>query len=164
MPKEPRWHQTVKEVLKEIGEGKGYDVSESEQEMLFSSKFKMFNGEKRKVHSFLYKPDVVWKKKHIYRAIFEIEYLNPKSSSQLMEKRKYSIGSFMLAYIAMIRKSVYRLVFITNSDELCQEIAKFNQLANVKFSKSIWYLSEPSTKRSSLLKSLEETLVNEWKI
>ena len=164
MPKAPRWHERVKEVLKEIGESRGYDVSESEQEMMLSSKFKMFSGEKRKIHTSSYKPDVVWKKNHEYRAIFEIEYLSPSSNSQLMDKRKYSIGSFMLAYIAMIRKSVKHLVFITNNDRLCEEIAKFIKLAKIQYSRNIWYLYEPTTRRSSLRKSLEKTLVNEWKI
>ena len=134
MPKEPRWHQTVKEVIKEIGQSREYDVSESEQEMLFSSKFTMFSGKKRKIHTFSYRPDVVWKKNHIYRAIFEIEYLNPRSNLQLMEKRKYSIGSLMFAYIAMMKKSIKHLVFVTNSEDLCEEIAKFIQLTDVKHS------------------------------
>jgi len=164
MPKEPRWHQLVKEILKEIGESRGYDVSESEKETMFSSKFKMFDYEERKLHTLSFKPDVVWKKNHIYRTIFEIEYVNPRGNLQLMEKRKYSIGSLMLSYLAMIKKSVKHLVFITNSYDLCSEIAKFVELADVKYFDNIWYVYEPSTRRLSLRKSLKKTLVNEWKI
>lgn len=31
MPKKTSWHEMVKKVLKEIGERRGYDVSESEK-------------------------------------------------------------------------------------------------------------------------------------
>jgi hypothetical protein len=41
--KEARWHEMVKEALKEIGEEREYDVSESEKEMILPSKrFRMF--------------------------------------------------------------------------------------------------------------------------
>lgn len=165
MPKEARWHKMVKDVLKEIGEGRGYDVSESEKEMILASKFKMYDKEKSRIHTFLYKPDVIWKKGHRYRAIFEIEYLNPQRTSQVMAKRKYSIGSFMLGYLAMIKKSVRRLVFITNNEDLCSEIASFQALTPLKYSsETVYYLYETSTSRSSLLKSLEETTIDQWKL
>jgi len=42
--KETRWHQTVKEVLKEIGEDRRYDISESNSGMIdiFSSSYPDF--------------------------------------------------------------------------------------------------------------------------
>ena len=164
MPKEVRWHKMVKEGLEEIGENKGYDVSESEKEIVLASRFKMYVGERRKIYTLAYKPDVVWKKGRRYKAIFEIEYLNPQRTSQIMDKRKYSIGSLMLAYLAMIKKSVRRLIFITNNRNLCSEIASFIQLTPIKFfEENIIYLHASSTSRSDLLKDLERAS-NELKL
>lgn len=165
MPKQARWHKKVKEVLEEIGRKKGYDVSESEKEVILASKFQMYDGERRKIHTILYKPDVVWKKRQIYRAVFEIEYVNPLKGSQVMDKRKYSIGSLMLAYMMMMKKSVRRTVVITNCKDLCSNIGCFVQLTPLKYSKeTILYLYEPNTTRSGLYKSLEETLIDDWKL
>ena len=164
MPKETRWHQRVKDVLKELGEKEDYDVSESEQEILLSSRFKRFTDEKREIHALAYRPDVVWKKGHICRAIFEVEYLNPRSKAQLMEKRKYAIGSLMLAYLATHQKSVKNLVFITNSEALCAEIAKFVQLLDMGKSDSICYLAVSTSTRSTITRDLKKTLLKEWKI
>jgi hypothetical protein len=164
MSKGTSWHQTVKEVLKELGKKKNYDVSESEQEILLASRFKRFTGEKRQIHELVYKPDIVWKKGHIRQAIFEIEYLNPTSEAQLMEKRKYSIGSLMLAYLAIHQKSIQNLIFVTNSEALCTEIAKFVQLLDSGETNYIWYISEPSLKKSTITRSLEETILKDWKI
>ena len=80
MPKEARWHEMVKGALKEIGKERGYDVSESEKEMVLVSKFKLFryrskspeldailaDANKRKAYTFSYKPDGVWKKGRSY--------------------------------------------------------------------------------------------------
>lgn len=164
MPKEPRWHQKVKDILKELGEKEDYDVSESEKEILLSSRFKRFVDEKRQIHAFAFRPDVVWKKGHLYRAIFEVEYLSPRSKAQLMEKRKYAIGSLMLAYLAMVQKSIENLVFITNNEALCAEIAKFVQLADIEHFNCISYLAESTNVRSSLAKSLKKVIAKEWKI
>jgi len=148
MVKEPRWHEMVKEALKEIGKERGYDVSESEKEMVFASKkFKMFRHQikgrgseiiygdaaEREVHTLSYKPDCVWKKRRSYRAVFEIEYSNPRSNA--MEKRKYAIGSWMLAYLAMVEKSVRFLVFVTNSKDLYREILTFKRLVPLDYVK-----------------------------
>ena len=154
MPKENRWHEAVKQVLKEIGEDRGYDVEESEQEMIISKRFGMYDHEKREIHSLSYKPDVVWKKRHRYVAIFEIEYLNPKSTSKLMEKRKYAIGSLMLGYVATLHKSIDNLFFITNSEPLCAEMAKLLEFADIKPAKKIAYYYEPLRTHSILKKDL----------
>jgi len=154
MPKENRWHQTVKQVLKEIGEDRGYNVEESEKEMIFSKRFTIYIGDKKEIHSVSYKPDVVWKKGHQYKAIFEIEYLNPKGTSQLMNKRKYAIGSLMLGYVAMLDKSVDNLYFVTNSEPLCSEMGKLMEFADVKNFKNVIYLYAEDRARSSLKKEL----------
>ena len=155
MPKETRWHETVKEVVKEIGEKKGYNVSESEKEIILASRFKMYDSERRKIHTLAYKPDVVWKKGREYRAVFEIEYLNPKRSSQIMDRRKYSIGSLMLAYLAMMKKSIRSLVFVSNNRNLCSEIASFIHLTPIKyFDEHILYLAVAETSHSDLIKVL----------
>ena len=164
MSKRAGWHQIVKEVLKELGQKKNYDVSESEQEILLASRFQRFADEKRQIHELAYKPDILWKKGHIRQAIFEVEYLNPRSEPQLMDKRKYSIGSFMLAYLATHQRSIKNLVFITNSEALCGEIAKFVQLLDFGKTDHIWYLAEPSTKKSTITKSLKKTILDEWKV
>jgi len=165
MPKQVRWHEMVKKVLKQIGENRGYDVSESEKEMLFTSKFTMYDGEQRKKHTLAYKPDVVWKKGHRYRAVFEVEYVNPNRITQTMNKRKYAIGSLMLAYLAMIRKSVRRLVFITNSEDLCNEIANYLKLAEIEYSEeNILWVVMPVITRSILKKNLEDFVINDWKL
>ena len=164
MPKETRWHQKVKEALKKLGEEKGYDVSESEQEILLASRFKRFSNEKREIHALSYRPDVVWKKRHIYRAIFEVEYLNPRSKMHLMDKRKYAIGSLMLASLARMQKSVECLVFITNDEALCGEIAKFVQSASIEHLDNTYYLCSSYTAESSLTKFLRARLMQKWKI
>jgi hypothetical protein len=164
MPRDSGWHQKVKEILKEIGEEEGYDVSESENEILLASRFKIYDDEKKKIHNLMYKPDVVWKDGHIYRAIFEIEYLNPRSKAQLMDKRKYAIGSLMLGFLAMVQKSVDDLVFITNNEELCVEIAKFVRTTNIEHFDNISYISEPSSARSTLTKNLKKIVTKDWKI
>lgn len=60
--REAKWHQTIKDLLKEIGEKDGFDVSESKKETHFTTRFALFEGEKPKKHTLTYKPDVVWKK------------------------------------------------------------------------------------------------------
>lgn len=91
--------------------------------------------------------------------------MNPKRTTQTMNKRKYAIGSLMLAYLAMVRKSVRRVVFITNSENLCNEIAIYLKLADIEHSfENILYLMMPYTTRSSLTKHLEDILINEEKV
>lgn len=164
MSRTPRWHETVKEVTKEIGERRGYDVSESENEVILASKFQIFANEGRKIHTISYKPDVVWKKRHVYRAVFEIEYSSTENA-QVVDKRKYSIGSLMLAYMMMNAKSVRRLVFITNSERLCSDVACFLQLSPLKYSaENILYLYVPSTARSSIYDGLTKALIKDLKL
>ena len=52
MSGDPRWHKLVKEVLKEIGESRGYDVSESEKEIILASRYR-FREKKRNTHIFI---------------------------------------------------------------------------------------------------------------
>jgi hypothetical protein len=100
----------------------------------------------------------VWKKGHKYKTIFEIEYLNPKNPEQLMDKRKYAIGSLMLGYVAMLHKSIDTLYFVTNSEPLCGEIAKLIKLANLSTEERIFYESIPSIAYSTLKKVLTEDI------
>ncbi len=137
MPKKTSWHEFAKKALKEIGKEWGYTVSESENVMFFAKKFSMVSlsvrikGQKvtkggaseRKPQTMSYKPDVVWKKGRNYRAIFEIECLDETRSG--IEKRKYAIGSLMLAYLAMIEKSAKCVVFVTNNKSLYREMRIF---------------------------------------
>lgn len=118
--KEGKWHQAIKHILMEMGEKKSYDVSESENEMYFTEKFSMFEGEKREKHTLTYKPDVVWKRGIRYQAIFEIEYLSP--SGQTVEKRKYALGTFLLSLIASHRKGCGKFVVVSNNERLLREI------------------------------------------
>ena len=165
MPKQVRWHEMVKKVLKEIGENRGYNVSESEKEMLFTKKFPMYVGDKRKKHTLAYKPDVVWKKGHRYRAVFEVEYMNPNRIIQTTSKRKYAVGSLMLSYVAMINKSVEHLVFITNSENLCNEIVKYLKLAEIEYSEdNIHWVFIDYISRYSLTKELEDVLINKKRL
>ena len=165
MSKQVSWHEMVKKVLKEIGEDRGYDVSESEKEMLFTKKFTMYVGDKRKKHTLAYKPDVVWKKGHRYQAVFEVEYVNPNRITQTTSKRKYAVGSLMLSYLAMINKSFEHLVFITNSENLCNEIAKYLKLAEIEYSEdNIHWVFIDYISRHSLTKELEDVLINKNKL
>ena len=178
MPKQARWHEKVKQALKEIGKERGYNVSESEKEMVLAAKFKMFDFkiktygsqryeldiEKRKPHTFSIKPDGVWKKGHIYRAIFEVEYLKASNSQKPMGKRKYSIGSFMLSYLAMIQKSIKYTAFITNNENLYREIVTFKHLIPLKHRKNTYTLCLKASDQPSIKQGLEETFVKEWKI
>jgi len=165
MPKKISWHEMVKEILKEIGKNRGYDVSESEKEMMFAKKFAIYEGDKRAKHTLSYKPDVVWKEGHRYRAVFEVEYVNPNRITQTTTKRKYAIGSLMLAYLAMINKSVNSLVFITNSENLCSEIALYLKLAEIEYSEeNTFWAVLPVITRSSLKKNLEDYTINKWKL
>ena len=176
MPKEARWHKMVKEALKEIGKERGYDVSDSEKEIVFASKFRMFRHQikgksweiiyggsaERKPHALSYKPDVVWKKGRHHRAIFEIEYLNPRSSA--MEKRKYAIGSWMLAYLAMVQKSVKFLVFVTNNKDLYREILTFKHLVHPKYMDSTHTLYMKAQNQLNIMVGLYEFLIGKLKI
>lgn len=178
MPKEIRWHKLVKEALKEIGKKRGYDVSESEKEMILADKFKMvkfavgisgsqkydYDVKKRETHTFSYKPDGVWKKGHIYRAIFEVEHLKIRNGSRITAKRKYSIGSFMLAYLAMFQKSASHIVFITDNLNLYREIVTFKQLIPLEHRKYTHTLFLRASNHPSIKRGLEETLINKWKI
>ena len=120
---------------------------------------------KEKKHTLAYKPDVVWKKGRRYQAVFEVEYVNPNRIKQTTSKRKYAVGSLMLSYLAMINKSFEHLVFITNSENLCNEIAKYLKIAEIKYSEENihWMLIHVIT-RSSITKNLENFLIKKEKI
>jgi len=166
----------VKKALKEIGKERGYDVSESEKEMVLASKFKMFRHEikgkgwkityggpaERKAHTFSYKPDVVWKKRRSYRAIFEIEYLNPRSNA--MEKRKYAIGSLMLAYLTMVEKPMRFLVFVTNSKDLYREILTFKKLVPLEYKDSTHTLYLKAHNELNIKIGLQKLIIDKLKI
>lgn len=166
----------VMETLKEIGKERGYDVSESEKEIVLASKFRMFrrriegrgweiifgDAAERKAHTFSYKPDVVWKKGHLNRAVFEIEYLNPKSSAK--EKRKYAIGSLMLAYLAMVKKSVRFLVFVTNSMELYREIKTYKELVPLEYKDRTHTLYLKAGNRFNIKIGLQKFIIETLKI
>lgn len=122
--KKTSWHQRVKEVLKEIGESRGYDVSESEQEIHFTKRVSIYIGDPIKLHTLTCKPDVVWKKGDKYRAVFQIEH-----AENGVEKRKYALGNLFLTLISLRKKSWSKLIYVTNNESLCDEIGKF-----VKFS------------------------------
>jgi len=176
MPKEASWHKMVKDTLKDVGKERGYDVSESEKEMVLASKFRMFrhqirgkgreitygDPEERKTHTFSYKPDVVWKKRRFYRAVFEIEYLNPRSI--VMEKRKYAIGSWMLGYLAMVKKSVKFLVFVTNNKDLYLEIMTFKKLIPLEYKDSTHTLYLKAHDQFNITRGLREFIVGKLKI
>lgn len=138
--RETKWHQHVKESLKEIGEKSGFDVSESETEMYFPVKYKLFRGDSAEKHMLTYKPDVVWKKGVQYYAIFEIEYLNPKS--QFLDKKKYVLGTFLLGLTALHEKSCQSFILITNKKILwedvmtCYEILKKKKIFSEDYFKS----------------------------
>jgi len=107
-------------MLIEIGEQNNYDVSDSEKEMYFTRKFSMFEGESTRKHTLTYKPDVVWKKGMKCHAIFEIEYANPKS--QIIEKKKYALGTFLLGLIASQEKNCGNFIIVSNSRNLLEEL------------------------------------------
>jgi len=149
--RETKWHQSVKELLKEIGERNDFNVSESETEMYFPIKYKLFGGEPAEKHILTYKPDVIWKKGMKYYAIFEIEYLNPKS--QFLDKRKYVLGTFLLGLTALHEKSCKNFVLVTNKEILCEdvgtcfEILRKKKIFSEDYLKSIdvmWYCFDPS--------------------
>jgi len=170
MPKKTSWHEMAKEALKEIGKEWGYSVSESEKELFFASKFRLFNHQisgkgweiiregatERKPYTLSYKPDVVWKKEHNYRAIFEIEYLPQRKSA--MEKRKYAIGSLMLAYLAMVEKSVKSLVFLTNNQNLYREILTFKRIIPLEYEAFTHTLCVKASNLPNIKKGLNELL------
>jgi hypothetical protein len=166
LPEETRWHEMAKEVIQEIGKQRGYSVSESETEMILATRLRRYKDENREIQTLKYKPDVVWKQGHIYRAIFEIEYLNPDWDSQLMNKRKYAIGSIMLAHAAMLSKSISRLVFVTNSKVLCDEIAIFLKTAKPqKYStQKVYYIYNPTNIRQDLMTHFYKWMVSRWKL
>lgn len=174
--REAKWHQTIKNILMEIGERNGFDISESEREMYFTTKFALFEDESRKKHTLTYKPDVVWKKGIKYHAIFEIEYLNPRG--QIVEKKKYSLGTLILGLIASCEKSCRNFTLVTNRDVLCKEIATCFEILDKKkilgedFKKSIIfrYYSFDSTRDKRfknyayLKKELEEYVSEDFKL
>lgn len=121
------WHERVKKALKEIGESRDYDVSESEQEMHLTKRVSLYVGEGQELHTLTHKPDVVWKKAGKYHVIFQIEYL--KGTQQIPQKSKYALGNLLLAFMSLKEKSCNRLIFLTNNEDLCEEVGKF-----VKFS------------------------------
>lgn len=149
--RENKWHQHVKELLKEIGEKSGFNVSESETEMYFPVKYKLFGGDSAEKHILTYKPDVVWKKGMQYYVIFEIEYLNPKS--QFLDKRKYVLGTFLLGLTALHEKSCKNFILIANKEILCEDVGTCYEILNRKkifsedFLKStnvLWYCFDRS--------------------
>jgi len=166
----------AKEALKEIGKERGYNVSESEKEMVLATKFKMFRHQikgkgweilyggaaERKAHTLSYKPDVVWKKGRFYRAIFEIEYLNQRKDA--MEKRKYAIGSLMLAYLAMVKKSARFLVFVTNNKDLYREILTFKKLIPVEHKDGAHTLYLKAGNQSNIKIGLQKFIIDTLKI
>ncbi len=167
----------VKKALKEIGKERGYDVSESEKEITFASKFRMFRYSiegrgsaliydhalpERKAHILSYKPDCVWKERHLYRAIFEIEYLSPRSRA--MERRKYAIGSWMLAYLTMVNKSMRFLVFVTNSKDLYREILVFKKLVTLEYKDSTHTLYLKARDQLNIKIGLQEFIIGKLKI
>lgn len=170
MPRKTSWHEIAKEALKEIGKEWGYAVSESEKEMVFATKFRMFRhrlygkgneiikggASERKPHVLSYKPDVVWKKGRNYRAIFEIEFLDERKSG--IEKRKYAIGSLMLAYLAMVEKSVEELYFVTNNESLCREISTFKQIIPLKHEDCTYTLFLSAQNPPHIKRGLQEFL------
>lgn len=172
-----RWHEMVKEALKETGKERGYDVSESEKEMVLAEKFREFHFElvgavsdvkdygkaRREPHTFSYKPDGVWKKGLIYRAIFEVEHLRARNSSSIKAKRKYSVGSFMLSYLAMIKKSARHTVFITDNRILYHEIVTFKQLILLGYRKRTHTLFLKADNPYNIKVALEKPLINKWK-
>ena len=71
----------------------------------------------------------------------------------------------MLAYLAMVNKSVRRLVFITNSEGLCNEIANYLKLAEIEYSEeNILWVFIDHISRYSLTKKLEDVLINKEKL
>jgi hypothetical protein len=128
--REAKWHGFIKKVLKEIGEKYEFDVSESEKEMYFPVKYRLFDGVHAEKHILTYKPDVVWKKGMQYHTIFEIEYLNPKS--QVLDKRKYVLGTFLLGLTALCEKSCRNLVLITNKKTLCEDVGTCYEILRQK--------------------------------
>ena len=155
------WHELVKQVLKDLGTQKGYDISESETEVILSSKFQLFSGDRRRIHSIICKPDVVWKKAHRYQAVFEVEYSNATEEPRLLEKKKYCIGSLMQAYMVMCYKSAKQAVFITNSERLHENMLCFLQLAPIKFKENIIVLQETNTTQATIAQNLSTILSNE---
>ena len=144
MSKKTSWHEFTKKALKEIGKEWGYAVSESEKVMVIAKTFSMFRhqitgkgyeilrkgAEERESHVLSYKPDVVWKKGRYYKAIFEVECLDERMSG--IKKRKYAIGSMMLAYLAMIEKSAKYLIIISNNESLYRELVKFKHIISLE--------------------------------
>jgi len=140
------WHERVKRVLKEIGESRGHDVSESEQEMFLTRRVSLYIGDEVKLHTLTYKPDVVWKKGGKYYAIFQIEYL--KATQQATEKRKYALGSLLLAALSAREKACNKVIFVTNNENLCNEIGKFVRFSEgwiEDFETTDYHIVEPTT-------------------
>ena len=153
-----RWHQTVKLVLKNIGSQRGFDVSESEAEFIFPAKFQQFIGDRRKIHTIICKPDVVWKKSYKYRAIFEVEYSSAIEESRFLEKKKYCIGSLMQAILFMYNKTADYAVFITNSEQLHESMKTFLKLISIRDDQNIIILYEPNRGRSTITRNLSRAL------
>jgi hypothetical protein len=170
MPKVASWHEIAKKALKEIGTEWGYNVSESEKEIVFGTKFSIFRHKitgkgyeviregaaKRKPHTLSYKPDGVWKKGRNYRAIFEIECLDEIKRGTA--KRKYAIGSLMLAYLAMIKNSVKNVVFVTNNENLYREIKTFKELISLEHGECIICITVKARDPLSIKKGIENYL------
>lgn len=142
--------------------------------MYFPIKFALFEGETPKKHILTYKPDVVWKKGIRYYAIFEVEFL-PRGQ---VEKKKYSVGTFLLGLIALCEKGCRNLTLITNSDILCKEIGTCFQILDKKkilredFLKSIvmrwysfdFYRDEEFKNYEYLKKELDEYVSEDFKL
>ena len=144
--------------------------------MVLASRFRLFHhwsagwgrdiffleASKRKVHTLSYKPDGIWKKGRSYRAIFEIEYLNPRSRG--IEKRKYAIGSWMLAYLAMIQKSAKFMVLVTNNADLYREITTFRYLVRHEYMGSTHALYLKAGNKFNIMVGLKQFIVGKLKI
>jgi len=152
--RETKWHQYVKKLLKEFGKEKGFDVSESETEMYFTVKYKLSDEDSAEKHVLTYKPDVVWKKEGKYVAIFEIEYLNPKS--QFLDKKKYVLGTFLLGLTALHEKLCPNFILVTNKKILwenvktCYEFLKKKKIFSEDYFKStevLCFCCDPSNNK-----------------
>ena len=170
-----RWHKMVKECLKKIGENNILFLilkspqKFSDRDFLLvgkGSRVMDYGKAEREPHIISYKPDCVWKKGQTYRAIFEVEHL--KEEARATEKRKYSIGSYMLGYLAYIQKLAKYLVFITDHSGLYIEIVTFKKLLPFEHQKRIHELCigalRGSLNRPNMMIALEQTIVKTWKI
>jgi hypothetical protein len=156
--KTSRWHQTVKRALRDIGTQHRLDVSESEKEFYFPSKFQQFSNERRRLHSVTCKPDVIWKKAYKFRAVFEIEYVNSNDESESLDKKKYCIGSLMQAVTFMYHRSADYAVFITNSRQIHEAMMTFLRLLALRDDENIIILYEPSRTRPTIMRNLSRLL------